>query len=613
MRSGGAGPPSGPPPHARPLPGAPGGNRMRPQQSRAQSRVVAHALRPSWHLLLLAGLVSGAVNVLALTGSVYTLEIYNSVLPHRSAAVLAALTLAMLGLYSLSGALDFLRARLLCRAAMRVDRDLSERVFALQQVLALTARPRGDGLQPMRDLEQIRTFLASAGPTALFDMPWIPIYLGAIVFLHPLLGLLAGAGAFALIGLVLLAEAIGAEPVRTAAHSAARRWAFAAAAQRNAEAVRAMGLKPHLGKRWSALTARHLEAQRGASRLANGVGAAIKVARPSLQSGVLGLGACLALAGEASPGTMIAASIIVARALAPVETAIAHWRALIAARQSFARLTALFAANPEDAGARPRLVPPIARPQRSLSVENLSVAPPGGSSPVVYNVGFALEAGAGLGIIGPSASGKSTLARALVGVWLPAPESGSVRIDGVALAHWDADTLGRHVGYLPQGIELFAGSIADNIARFDPDAGEDTIIAAARAAGAHAMIEDLTDGYRTEIGEAGMMLSAGQRQRIGLARALFGEPFLVVLDEPNANLDASGENDLVHAIAAVRARGGIVVVIAHRRSALSAVDQVLALAGGRVAALGPRDQVLASVLMPSRPAQVHVRSKASVR
>lgn len=566
----------------------------RPQSAGLREEVCAivRTLRRSRGILLIAGLVSGAINILALTGSVYTLELYARVLPARSAPALVALTLAMLALYAASGLLDFLRARLLSRAAERLDRDLSARVFAVQQALALKARRRGDGLQPLRDLDQIRAFLASAGPTAVFDLPFIPLYLGAIFLLHPCLGLLATAGASALIAVMLLAEAASTGPVAATARSAAKRWAFAAAARRNAAAVRAMGLTPHLAQRWTTLNARHLKAQRSASRLANGAGALIKAARPALQSSVLGLGAYLALSGEGAPGVMIAASIIVARALAPVETAIANWRSMTAARQSYARLLVLFATFPNDGDKCTQR----ATPHQALRVAHLSVAPPGAAAPVVHNVSFALSAGARLGVIGPSASGKSTLAHALVGAWQP--QNGTVRLDGTPLTRWAPEALGRHVGYLPQDIALFEGTLADNIARFDQDAPEAEIVAAARAAGVERMIAALPDGYRTQIGEGGAALSAGQRQRIALARALFREPFLVVLDEPNANLDADGERDLAAAIAAVRRRGAIVIVIAHRRALLSGLDQVLMLAGGRVAAFGPRDAVLAEVLQP---------------
>jgi len=558
------------------------------ERPRAETCALALALRRSRGHFLAAGLASGAVNVLALTGPAYMLEVYNGVLPSRSVPLLALLTLTMLALYAASGVIDFLRLRLLLRAAHGVDRGLSARIFSLLSALPLKALPGGDGLQPLRDLDLVCAFLAGPGPTALFDLPWMPLYLGVIYLMHPFLGALATAGTLTLVALMLAAEALSAGPVAAATQSAGRRWAFAAEARRNAETIRAMGLQPQLNARWSTLAAHNREAQFCASRPVTGVGAIIKVVRPALQSGLLGLGAYLVIKGDGSPGTMVAASIILSRALAPVETAVAHWRAFIAARQAYARLAALFAANPQQVRRQT-----FAAPRFSLEVEALCVAPPGATAAVVRGIDVSLQAGSGLGVIGPSAAGKSTLARALVGAWHPM--SGSVRLDGRALCDWDPDALGRHVGYLPQDIGLFRGTIAENIARFDEQAEARAITAAARAAGVHDMIARLPQGYGTKIGEGGMALSAGQRQRLALARALYGEPFLLVLDEPDASLDADGERNLTAAIAAVRRRGGIVVVIAHRRTALASVDQILALEGGRVRAIGPKGAVLARV------------------
>lgn len=557
-----------------------------------QASLLAPALRHSWRTLTAAGLCSGAVNVLALTGPVYMLEVYNDALPSGSPARLATLTALMLALYAASGFLDFARARLMGAAGLRLDRHLSESAFAIQQELALKSR-HGDGLQPLRDLDQIRAFVASAGPTAVFDLPWMPLYLCVIYAMHPLLGALATAGALLLVGLMLLAEVKGRVTLKEASLSAAQRWDFAAASYRNAEAGRAMALNPNLLQRWRTLNAAHGAREHDASRSTVAVAAAIRVARPALQSATLGLGAYLFLSGEASAGAMVAASIILSRALAPLETAIAHWRSFGAAHQSWRRLSLWLALLPV-ANADPAQP---ASPCKELSVDRVAVAPPAATKPVVSEVTFALKAGDGLGIIGPSGSGKSTLARALVGIWQP--QAGCIRLDGNAFGAWGPDTLGRHIGYMPQDVALIAGTIADNIARFDPNAGERAIVAAAREAGVHEMILRLEGGYATDVGDGGTVLSAGQRQRIALARALYGEPFLVVLDEPNSNLDAEGDARLTAAIASVRSRGGIVVVIAHRRPALAAIDQVLALANGRAVAFGPKQRVLARVLQPA--------------
>ena len=558
-------------------------------QPRPATCAITRALGRSRGALLVAALISGTVNVLALTGPLYMLEVYNRVLPSGSIAALVVLTLAMLALYGLTGALDFARLRLVARAARRMDAHLSARVFAALQRRARSDRANAGSLQPLRDLDQIRAFLTSPGPTAFFDMPWMPLYLGVVFLMHPALGSLATAGAGLLVGLTLLAQRQSAEPMLASAQSAGRRWALASAAHRHVEMIRAMGLAPQLTSRWVGLNAHHLEAERNASRPANAFTAAIKVARPALQSGIVGLGAYLVVNGKTSAGTMIAASIVVSRALAPVETAIAHWGSFGAARAARVRLAALLTALPQ----RTHRAQP-ARPRRSLSVERLTITPPGASAPVVRGVSFALAAGAGLGIVGPSASGKSTLARALVGAWQA--QQGAVRLDEHPIDAWTPDRLGRHIGYLPQDIALLAGTIADNIARFDASASPAAVKDAARAAGIDEMIARLPRGYDTAIGEDGHGLSAGQRQRVALARVLYGNPFLVVLDEPDASLDAEGIRALNEAILSVPQRGGIVIVIAHRLSALQSIDTVLALRDGRMRAFGPKESVLASLL-----------------
>ena len=356
-----------------------------------------------------------------------------------------------------------------------------------------------------------------------------------------------------------------------------------------------MGLGPRLQDRWEKLDTRHLTDQLGAADAAGGMSTLSKVLRLFLQSGILGLGAYLVIEGRLTPGTIIASSIIMSRALAPIETAISHWRGFLSARQGYHRLTTLFGALDLDSCEAMVALP---QPQKSLAVQGLSVAPPGEQKPVINAVSFALSAGEGLGIIGPSGSGKSTLARGLVGVWQPFSNAGNVRLDGATLDQWTSDTLGRHIGYLPQDVALFSGSVAENIARFDPDASSDAVVAAAMAAGVHDLIVQLPEGYQTIIGEGGTGLSAGQRQRIALARALYGDPFLVVLDEPNSNLDVAGEAALTDAIRSVRARGGIAIIIAHRPAALAAVDTVLMMGKGQVQAFGPKSEVLKMILQP---------------
>jgi ATP-binding cassette subfamily C protein len=389
----------------------------------------------------------------------------------------------------------------------------------------------------------------------------------------------------------MLTEIRSRGPAEASSRIAAGRQVLAETARRNAEVIQALGLGGRMTARWHDQNEELLASQRRALGVTSGLGAASRVFRLVLQSALLGLGAYVVILGEATAGVMIAASIMTSRALAPIEGAIANWRGFILARQSCERLSRLIPMLSPDT--RPLALP---RPKSGIVVAELLVAPPGFTRPVLQNLSFSLKGGDGLGVIGPSASGKSTMARALCGVWKPL--RGSIRLDGATLDQWDAESLGRDIGYLPQDIELFDGTVAENIARLDPNASSNAVLAAARAAGVHDMILGLPDGYSTRIGEGGAMLSGGQRQRIALARALYGDPFLVVLDEPNSNLDAEGDAALMAAIGGVRARGGIAVIIAHRPAALSAVNKLAVLASGQLQAFGPKDEVLAKVIQP---------------
>jgi PrtD family type I secretion system ABC transporter len=534
---------------------------------------------------------SGMINVLMLTGSLFMLQVYDRVLPSRSVPTLVGLAVLVTALYAFQGALELIRGRVLARIGSALDERVAARAYDLIVRLPLKARGKGDGLQPLRDLDQIRGFLSGGGPAALFDLPWMPLYLGICFVFHPWIGLTALAGAVVLVTFTLLTEVLTRAPSKEAAAFAASRNALAEAGRRNAEVLAAMGMAGHTAALWAEANTRYGEAQRRASDVGGGFGAISRVLRMLLQSTVLGVGAYLVIHQDVTPGVIIASAILTARALAPVEQAIAHWKSFVAARQGRRRLSELLAALP------PAEEPmPLPAPRTSLSVEGVSVTPPGGTRLVVQEASFRLQSGSGLGIIGPSASGKSSLARTLVGVWPPA--RGKVRLDAAALEQWSAAALGRHIGYLPQDVELFDGSVAQNIARFAPDADPRRVIAAAQAAGVHEMILRLPEGYETKIGEDGQALSAGQRQRVALARALYGEPFLVVLDEPNSNLDAEGEQALTRAILEVRGRGGIAIVIAHRPSVLAGVDQVLLLNNGQVQAFGPKEEVLRKVLQP---------------
>nr|WP_246736026.1 type I secretion system permease/ATPase [Enterovirga sp. DB1703] len=542
------------------------------------------------------GLITATINVLYLTGSIYMLEVYDRVIPSRSVPTLVGLSLLALALYAFQGVLDILRGRILVRIGSGLDGALAGRVHDALARLPLRTRQAGDGLQPLRDLDQVRSFLSGMGPAAFFDLPWIPLYLAICFMFHTWIGIAAVVGALVLVGLTLLAELKTREPARETVALGQRRNALAEATRRNAEVLQALGMRSRFGAIWGEANDRYMASQQRTSDAAGGLGAASKVVRMALQSAVLGVGAYLVIRQEATAGVIIASSILTARALAPVELAIANWKGFVAARQSWKRLRDLLSAIPPDDG-RMSLPPPAA----SIAVEGVSVAPPGVQRLVVSDVSFTLQAGQGLGIIGPSASGKSSLARAIVSVWPPV--RGKIRLDGAALDQWSSDDLGRHVGYLPQDVELFAGTVAENIARFDPDAKSADVIAAATAAGVHDMILRLPDGYETQVGEDGGMLSAGQRQRVGLARALYRDPFLIVLDEPNSNLDGDGEQALTQAILGVRARGGIPIVIAHRPSALAGVDRMLVLAEGRMQAFGPKEEILARLMrQPQKPA-----------
>ena len=530
------------------------------------------------------GLMSAVVNILTLTGTVYMLEVYDRVLPSKSVPTLVGLSIIVIGLFALQGGLEFIRSRVLSNIGAGLDEIFGNRVYNAILRLPLVTKTNGDGLQPLRDLDQVRTFMGSAGPTALFDLPWMPLYLIISFMFHFWIGMTALIGCTILVALTFTAERMTKEPARNSTTLLAARNALTESTRRNAEVIRAMGMGNRLGARWSSTHLDHLDANLRASDIAGSLGTLSRTLRMMLQSLVLGVGAYLAIHQEVSSGAIIACSVLLSRALQPVELSIAHWKPFLSARQSWTRLTLLLRQLPEEP--EPMSLP---APVINLKVENISVAAPGERRVITQDVTFAINAGQGLGIIGPSASGKSTLVRALTGVW-PVVR-GSIRLDGAAIDQWSSEQLGFHVGYLPQDIELFDGTVAENISRFQSDANAEAIIEAAKTAGVHDMILRLANGYETKVGDGGTALSAGQRQRLGLARALFGNPFLIVLDEPNSNLDTAGEEALTSAILSVRARGGIVIVVAHRPSALAGIDQILVLNEGRMQAFGPKEEV----------------------
>jgi ATP-binding cassette subfamily C protein len=540
--------------------------------------------------ILAVSVISGIINLLALTGSLYMLQVYDRVLSSHSVPTLVSLSVLMFVLYAFYGALDLLRNQASGRAAVLFDRRMAGPVHALVVNLPLKGASRSTAQQPMRDVDTIRIFFASGGPIAFLDLPWMPLYLAFVFFLHPLLGLMCFCGMLLLVLLTFLTERLSRNEVQASARADAARKAIADANARNAETLQAMGFVGRAVTRFEKVNQSYLALQSNASDVISKLTAVSKFLRLILQSAILGLGAYLTVRGEVTGGAIIAASITTSRALAPVEQVIAHWRNFLAARQSLDRLSRMLDRLP--AAHRPLALPP---PVERLAVENATVCVPGTERPVLFDVSFELWSGQALAVIGPSAAGKSSLARAITGVW-PLLR-GSIRLDGAKLDGWSPDELGRHIGYLPQDVTLFEGTIAENICRLEDEKDSHAIITAAKAADVHDMILHLPNGYETNVGPDGSALSAGQRQRVALARALFRDPFLVVLDEPNSNLDAEGENALSAAIKGVRNRGGIVLVIAHRPSALNTVDHVAMINAGQLSAFGPKDEVLKKVLL----------------
>lgn len=537
---------------------------------------------------------SAVVNVLMLTSPLYMLQVYDRVVAGRSVPTLVAISLIALVAFLLQGALDTFRLKLLSRIGAKIDRELSPLAGQAVVTMPLKGAMPAASQQPIRDLDALRGFLGSLGPTALLDMPFMPLFLAACFLLHPWLGGLAMAGGALILALTWITDRRSAAPTRAVVASGAERANIGESGRRNAEAIRALGMTAAFGARHQRAHDGHVRDGLVLSDATSGIGAYARVVRFALQSAVLGLGAYLVVRGELSPGAMIAASILTSRAMAPIETAVAHWKGFVAARQGYQRLRMIA----PHLQARDKAID-LPRPAKTLQVVEATVTAPGSQRIIVAGVGFQLKAGQAVGLIGPSGSGKSTLARALVGVW-PLVR-GAVLLDGARLDQWEPDQLGRFLGYLPQDVELFDGTVAENIARLDPAMTSEAVLKAARAAGAHDVIVGLPDGYGTVIGERGLTLSGGQRQRIALARALYGEPFLVVLDEPNASLDNEGDEALTGAIQGIKARGGICIVVTHRQSGLAAVDLVAVIAQGHLQAFGPRDEILQQLMRPPVP------------
>jgi len=533
--------------------------------------------------------VSCAINLLMLSGSIYMLQVYDRVLPSRNVSTLLGLSILVLAAYVLQGCLDAIRSRMLARISALLDAALQEPIYAAMVGLPLSGAVPSVALQPLRDLELVRAFLSGMGPTAFLDMPWLPIFVLVLFLFHPTIGFVAVIGATLIVLTAFLAERQSRIFACGVAKRGKDRAALADEIRRNAEVIHALGMRERFKSAWCRLNEAHIAEGIPMRDAEADIGAAAKLLRYTLQSAVLGVGAALVIAEKASGGVMIASSIIMGRALAPIEIVLGTWKQLISARDAVKRLG-------ETLGAMASPPPPavtLRSPINHLWVQHVVIVPPGSKRIVARDISFSLAAGSGLAVLGASGSGKSSLAKTIVGLWQPV--HGQVRLDGARLDQWDSDRLGRHIGYLPQEVSLFDGSVADNICRFEHGASEERILEAAAVAGAHDLIVSLPDGYTTQIGERGALLSAGQRQRIGLARALYGCPFLIVLDEPNANLDAEGETALAGAIKHARARKAIVIVISHRLSALSELDMVLVLNKGGLLAFGRRDEVWARI------------------
>lgn len=545
------------------------------------------AIRPAFGYVVFLSLF---INVLAFVSPIYMMQVYDRVITSRNMTTLLFLTLVAVALLVSYALLEMARSRTLVRSGILFDQTASDTVFDTVQRTSVVS-PGGGANQGLRDLDQVREYMTGNGLIALCDAPWVPIFILGCFMLHPWYGFIATGGAVILFIFALLNDVLTRRHLREGAKSIIGTNNYVSSTLRNAEVTHAMGMLGAVRRRWRNQHEEVLGWQAAASDRSGTVMAITKFFRMGLQIAILGTGAYLVVHHALSAGSMIAASIMMSRALSPVEQSVGNWRGLVSSRQAYERLNNLLRLVPP---ARPRMsLPP---PKGELSVEQLFAAPPGVQKPIVRGMSFKVPAGSAVGVLGHSGAGKSTLARVLVGVW---PYSdGAVRLDGAEMPHWNSDELGRHIGYLPQDVELFSGTIAENISRFEERVDHEDIIAAAAMAGVHDLIQNLPEGYNTEIGEGGRSLSGGQRQRIGLARAIYGSPPLIVLDEPNSNLDTLGEAALVEAVRRLHEAGKTIILITHKANILSSVDRLLVVNEGTVQMYGPREEVLARLANP---------------
>ncbi len=547
---------------------------------------IFEAIQKSRSAFLSIGAFSAVVNILMLVPAIYMLQVYDRVLVSRNETTLLMLTLIMVGLFLLMSLIERIRGMVAIRIGAKFDMDLNSRIYTAAFRANLKS---GDfnASQAMRDLTTLRQFITGSALFAFFDAPWFPVYLAVIFLFDPLLGWFALGGTIVLIGLAFLNEWLSSKPLKSAEELSIQSNQIAGSTLRNAEVIEAMGMLPALRKRWFHKHEAFLDQQRIASEKSTSVTSATRGTRIALQSLVLGLAALLVLEGEISAGMMIAASILMGRALSPIESVIGAWKQWSGARQAYQRLHELLTAFPLE---EKQLSLP--RPTGKLKIENVTAVAPDSRTLVLSGVSCRLNPGEVMGVIGPSGSGKSTLARLAVGIW--SAVSGKVRLDGADLYRWNKEELGSAIGYLPQDVELFAGSISENIARFG-EVDSEKVVEAAQLAGVHDLILHFPQGYDTQLGDGGAGLSGGQKQRIGLARALYGNPVLVVLDEPNSNLDEAGEAALLNAVSRLKERHCSVLIITHRQPILKAATHLLMLQKGKVVAFGPAEDVLSKL------------------
>ena len=547
---------------------------------------IAESLLAFKSVFITVGVFSAILNILMLTPSLYMLQVYDRVLTSRNESTLLMLTVMVVGAYLVLGGLEFVRSFVLIRVSAKLDMMLNKRVYtaAFEQSLKRAGVNAGQFLQ---DLTSIRQFMSGNALFAFFDAPWFPIYIFIIFLFDTSLGLFALFGSLTLIALAIANERLSKKPLAEANEASIAANNLATNNLRNAEVIEAMGMLPNLMSRWYKLQCRFLLLQGDASEKSGVVSAISRFVRLSLQSLILGLGGLLVLEDKITPGMMIVASILMGRALSPVEQLMSVWKTWSGAKSAYGRINELLTANPaRDVNM------PLPKPQGLVTVEAITVIPAGGTVPTIRNVSFSIAPGDVLGIIGPSGAGKSTLARALVGI---APTAaGHVRLDSADIFQWNKHELGPHIGYLPQTIELFAGTVSENIARFG-EVNPNKVIAAAQQAGVHDMILRLPEGYDTRLGDDGAGLSGGQKQRLGLARAIYDDPALLVLDEPNSNLDETGEKALVAAVKRLQQRGKTIVMITHRSNALAATNKLLLLVEGTAQLFGPTKEVMTAL------------------